>query len=67
MNRLTGTAMDQMLPLIELDDTPVKTVAQLYESLEQAFDDLNRKATAQKEIQKLRQAKSIFSRLSRRV
>lgn len=59
--------MDQMLPLIELDDTPVKTVAQLYESLEQAFDDLNRKATAQKEIQKLRQAKSIFSRLSRRV
>lgn len=67
MNRLTGTAMDQMLPLLELDDAPVKTVAQLYDALEQAFGDPNRKATAQKEIQKLRQAKPTFPRLSRRV
>ena len=67
MNRLTGTAMNQMLPLVGLGDAPVKTVAQLYDSLEQAFGDPNRKATAQKEIQKLRQAKPTFPRLSRRV
>ena len=49
-----------MLPLVELVNSPVQTITQFYTALEQAFGDPNREATAQKEIQKLKQANRSF-------
>lgn len=61
MGRLTGNAADQMLPLVEMENSPIHTITLFYAALEQAFGDPNREATAQKEIQKLRQANRLFN------
>ena len=61
VGRLKGTAEQRILPLVESDhESTIRTMDKFYEALEVAFGDPDKKATAQRYIQKLKQANRPF-------
>ena len=61
VGRLKGLAERRLLPLVESDnESTIRTIEGFYKALETAFGDPDKKATAQRYIQRLRQANRPF-------